>query len=338
MEIPPESWRQNSLDRQLVESILLDQIDVTTGDELQALLRCYRDSGLLDIRIYQARSSHGWKRQAALAAIGRTREPEAIGALSEALSSPQPREVTSAVRGLGRIGLPQAAIPILDRLAEGQLKVPEIPLKSALVNCCREQPSLLLNYLRNCEDSVREVLTRSLAEVISPELGDELALLCQDPCPEVRASVARALGKIRPEFGVPMLTTMTMDEVWFVRLRAVVSLAAFKDPSSIDVLVRCTSDPNRVVRQRAAMALVQFQNEQRFILQQIIDLNDKYALHSFVSELQRCGHYGKLIHLLKANQWKSGYEDLIKAVDYAHQELSMKAVQARPSIKEATVS
>ena len=328
LQVPPESWRNKRLDRDLVETILLDQIDVAAGDELKALLHCYRDSGLLDLRIHQARKSRGWKRQAALAALGRTREPEAIPALTEALDAKRSREITSAVRALGRIGLPEAAVPILERLVEGHLPVPPVPLKSALVNCCRTKPALLLRYMSGAQTEVREILARSLAEVISPELGEELAKLCQDPSEEVRASVARALGQVQPVFACALLSTMTMDKVWFVRLRAATSLAAFKDPSCIDVFVRLLCDVNRVVRQRAALALVAFPRHAKDILELIIATQDKYALHSYVSELQRSGGYGDLLRILRARETKPGFPELIQAIEAAHQDLSLRELSA----------
>jgi HEAT repeat protein len=324
MEIAPGTWRNTELDREIIETILLDQIDVASGDELGSLLRCYRDSGLLDLRIQQVRSARGWKRQAALAALGRTREPEAIAALTEALDSRGSQEMTSAVRALGRIGLPEAGLPLLERLTEGKLLVPPVPLKSALVNCCRTRPALLLRYLPAAQSETREILARSLAEVISPELGEELGELCQDSSPEVRASVARALRQIAPAFASALLSTMTMDDVWFVRLRAVTSLAAFKDPNSIDIFVRSLCDTNRVVRQRSALALVDFPNHAKYILQLIIATEDKYALHSYVSELQRSARCGDLLRILRAKKINPGYAELIHALEAAQKDLSLR--------------
>ena len=52
------------------------------------LLARLRNSGLLDLRIRDARTSQGWDRRSALLTLGRTRAPEAVPALVEALESP----------------------------------------------------------------------------------------------------------------------------------------------------------------------------------------------------------------------------------------------------------
>ena len=52
-------WRFNPLDCDIVESILLDSIEMSSAHELPPLLDCLRVSGLLDMRIYEARRSRG---------------------------------------------------------------------------------------------------------------------------------------------------------------------------------------------------------------------------------------------------------------------------------------
>ena len=136
-KIPAEDWRFNPLDCDIVESILLDSIEMSPADELSPLLDCLRVSGLLDMRIYEARTSRGWKQRTALLALGRTRAMEAIPALAAGLDSHLRETRIAAVRGLGRTARMEAAIAILDRIVTGQFDAPERSLKNALVNCCR---------------------------------------------------------------------------------------------------------------------------------------------------------------------------------------------------------
>src|SRR5208282_4809606 len=108
-KIPGSAWRLNQLDSQIIEDILLDGIEVSDKDRLPAFLACLRNSGLLDLRIREARSLEGWQRRAVLLALGRTRAPEAVPALVEALESSSEETRLAAVRGLGRLSSPQAA-------------------------------------------------------------------------------------------------------------------------------------------------------------------------------------------------------------------------------------
>src|SRR5262249_30561961 len=215
-KIPGSAWRLNALDCQIVEDILLDSIEVSATDQLSAFLACLRNSGLLDLRIRQARASEGWERRSVLLALGRTRAPEAIPALVEALESSSEETRVAAVRGLGRISLAQAAVPLLDLFVEGDLRVPEHTFKNALLNCCRDAPGIIFPYLNYVTGRARELLARILGELASPVMGKELLILAADPLPEVRASAARALAKVQPEISFPVLSTLAVDAEWFV--------------------------------------------------------------------------------------------------------------------------
>src|ERR1700681_3199940 len=71
-KISAEDWRFDTIDCEIVESILLDTIEMATPDQLSKPLDCLRASGLLEMRICEARMSRGWKRRTALLALGRT--------------------------------------------------------------------------------------------------------------------------------------------------------------------------------------------------------------------------------------------------------------------------
>src|SRR5690348_7387694 len=145
-EIPAEKWRNEPLDREVVETMLFDSIDGANEDELPMLVNFLRRSGLLDVRLHEARWSEGWRQRAALVALGRTRTREAIAPLVDALNSPNIDIRTAAVRGLGAIGLVEAAVPILERIATDEINVPVAALSTALVQCCGQTPRKLLRY------------------------------------------------------------------------------------------------------------------------------------------------------------------------------------------------
>jgi len=297
-QIPARSWRLRPLDCSIVEAMLLDAIETSTADQLPALLLRLRDSGLLDMRIFEARKLHGWRQRSALVALGRTRAPEAVPALAEALDSPSLDTRIAAVRGLGRTGLIEAAVPLLDCYVAGQLQVPEHVLKNALAACCRSYPSILLSYLNHSRGVIRELLARVLGELAGPDLLDELLVLTADPLPEVRASAARALGNAKSSVALAALAALSVDPVWFVRLRAMVALGSLEHSGRIKPLLQGLCDVNRNVRQRAAWALARVEPDLAIILEQVIDTRDKYALQAFVSELERSGAMDKVIQAI----------------------------------------
>ncbi|HLB91482.1 MAG TPA: HEAT repeat domain-containing protein [Terriglobales bacterium] len=329
-KIPAEDWRFKALDCDIVQSILLDSIETSPTDELPPLLDCLRVSGLLDMRIYEARTSRGLKQRTALLALGRTRAREAIPALAAGLDSNLRETRIAAVRGLGRTARMEAAIPILDRIVTGRFDAPERSLKNALVNCCRSYPEVLVNYVEQTQGPVRELLARVLGELASPSLGEELLVLASDVLPEVRASAARALGNTNSSYTLPALHTLAADPEWFVRLRAVVALGQIENVGKIRILLRSLCDANRHVRQRAAWALARMEPQLDQILEDVVATKDDYALQAFVSELERSGAVEKIVGGFAGAGRHSAESALMEVVAEARKrvELTGKAVAA----------
>jgi HEAT repeat protein len=167
------------------------------------------------------------------------------------------------------------------------------------------------------------LLARVLAEMVTPELGEDLILLATDNDPEVRASAARAMGNSQPAFALPVLSVMVLDTEWFVRLRAVVALASINHNGRIRPLLRALCDPNRYVRQRAAWALAQMGSNLDRILTQVVETRDNYALQAFISELERSGAIEKLVDALQKNQDQNTARNiLLETLDVTRQKIA----------------
>jgi hypothetical protein len=293
-EIPYGTWRKKPFDRRIVETIALDAFEAAGPEESARLLKFLRTSGLIEKRIFEARQLKGWRRRRSLVALGRTRAPEGIPALAEGLRDRDLETRMAALRGLGRTASPQAAEEILAWLGEKGLTVPELPLQSALVQCCAEQPQLLLPYIQNAENRLREVLGRVLGEVATPSLGMDLLQFVGDDLDELRAAAARAMSQTQSAVAPEVLTELAADPVWFVRLRAIVSLGKLSDCQSIPTLLRGLTDSNRLVRLRAAEGLVGLNTEMVPIFEKVVATRDRYGLHAYLTALENAGMRAKL--------------------------------------------
>ncbi len=300
-EISFETWRRKRFDRRIVEAIALDAFEAAGPEQSARLLKFLRTSGLIEKRIFEARHLKGWRRMRSLVALGRTRAPEGIPALAEGLRDRDLETRLAALRGLGRMACPQAAEEILAWLGEKGLTVPDLPLQGALVQCCAERPQLLLPYIKNAENHLREVLGRVLGEVATPSLGPDLLQFVGDDLDELRAAAARAMSQTHSAFAPEVLSELAADPVWFVRLRAIVSLGKLSDCRTIPTLLRGLTDSNRLVRWRAAEALVGLKTEMVPIFDKVVAARDRYGLHAYLTALENAGQRGQLEVELKAN-------------------------------------
>lgn len=293
-EIPYETWRSKPSDRRLVETIVLDAFEIAAPQESARLLKFLRASGLVEKLIFDARHHRGWRRHRALVALGRTRAPEGIPALAEGLRDRAMETRLAALRGLARMACPEAAQEILTWVDEAGLAVPELPLQSALIQCCAERPQVLLPHLQHAQGNVREVLGRVLGEVATTSLGPDALRFVDDDLDELRAAAARALSHADPGMAVEVLSELTQDPVWFVRLRAVVSLGKLNHPSAIPLLLRGLTDSNRLVRLRAAEGLIDFKAEMLSIFEKVVATKDRYGFYGYLTALENAGLQGRL--------------------------------------------
>jgi HEAT repeat protein len=285
-ELPFETWRNKPFDRRIVETIVLDALDGASPVESARLLKFLRASGLIEKRIFEARKHTGWRRLRALVALGRTRAPEGITALAEGLRAGDMEIRLAALRGLSRTAAPQAGKEILAWASEVGLVVPALPLQSALIQCCVERPQILLPYLQHAAGPLREVLGRVLGEIATPSLGTELLQFVDDDVDELRGAVARAMSHLAPGIALDVLKQLAHDSVWFVRLRAIVSLRELGDSRTIPALLDGLTDSNRLVRLRAAEGLVEFKAEMTAIFEKVAASGDRYALHAYLTALE----------------------------------------------------
>jgi len=253
-----------------------------------------RTSGLIEKRIFEAQHLKGWRRMRALVALGRTRAPEGVPALAEALRDRHLEIRLAALRGLGRTACPQAAEEILTWVGEWGLQVPALPLQSALIQCCGERPQLLLPFVKQAEGPLREILGRVLGEVATPALGLELLQFVGDEREELRAAAARAMSQTDPGLALDALTELAQDTTWFVRLRAIIGMGRLADPRAIPTLLKGLTDSNRLVRLRAAEGLVQFRAILVPVFEQVVQLRDRYGLHAFLTALENADLREKL--------------------------------------------
>jgi HEAT repeat protein len=230
----------------------------------------------------------------ALVALGRTRAPEGIPALGEALRDRDLEARLAALRGLGRTASPRAAEEILAWVGEKGLTVPALPLQSALIQCCAERPQILLPYVQNAQGPLRAALGRVLGEVATPSLGLDLLQFVGDDLEELRAAAARALAHSPSGMALDVLSELAQDPTWFVRLRAIVSLGQISDRRSVPALLRGLTDSNRLVRLRAAEALVALKTEILPIFQQVVAAGDRYGLHAYLTALENANALAQL--------------------------------------------
>jgi HEAT repeat protein len=163
----------------------------------------------------------------------------------------------------------------------------------------------MLPHLHHADKTVREVLGRVLGEVATPSLGPELLQFADDELPELRAAAARGLSYLSPGSAVSVLSELSKDAVWFVRLRAIVSLGRLCHSTALPFLLHGLTDSNRLVRLRAAEGLVNFKTDSVQIFEMVVALHDQSGLHAYLTALENAGLHAGLVAAIKDDTFAS---------------------------------
>jgi HEAT repeat protein len=115
-----------------------------------------------------------------------------------------------------------------------------------------------------------------------------------DDLDELRAGAARALAQSPLGLALDVLTELARDPTWFVRLRAIVSLGKLSDRRAMPPLRRGLTDSNRLVRLRAAEALIALKTEMVPIFRQVVAAGDRYGLHAYLTAVENANVLARL--------------------------------------------
>jgi HEAT repeat protein len=134
-----------------------------------------------------------------------------------------------------------------------------------------------------------------------------------------------------------VLAELARDPTWFVRLRAIVSLGKLSGRRAIPPLLHGLTDSNRLVRLRAAEALVAMTTEMPAIFQQVVATRDRYALHAFLTAVENANVLPRLEQELQnspllAAEERIKLQDVLRSGHIVPEALDVPPVAAAVSV------
>jgi HEAT repeat protein len=222
-------------DQQALADVLARYSRKLSGEAGTRIGSYFRTSEAMRAALGELRSRHAWRRAKAAYQLGDMCCPEVAADLRATLGDKSQDVRASAARSLGRLGIVDAARPIIEQLVAGRL--PHGVAGQALVEL---GPAAVPELRRITDDSDASV--RATALTVIGFVGDandsDIALhALRDGSAEVREAAAEALGRIGAYDAEVELSGRLDDRVRGVRAAAAVALGRLDAGSAVPKLL-----------------------------------------------------------------------------------------------------
>ena len=228
-----------------------------------------------------------------LAAAGQT--DRLVPLLRQTLAEHDPEIAGAALAALGRLRDPAAAAALVGALKERQYApsriatyLDQFPLPVA---------GLVAGLLHHPDAGVRYWGATLASRHPFETAASDLTALTRDPAPVVRKAAIASLAHLAPAAAVPAARGLLGDAVWYVRAHAARALAEAGDIESADAIAPLLADSEWWVRLAARESLQRMGEEVWSVLVPYLDHEDTFARNGAAEVLQNMGVLDSLIVL-----------------------------------------
>jgi HEAT repeat protein len=222
-----------------------------TGDADARIAAYFGGKPALHTALSDLRRRRMWRRAAAAYRLGDMADPGVAPALLRALGDDKRPVRAAAARGLGRLEIVDAALPLVEALVSG--RVPNGVAGQALVELGPAGVPELRPIAEHPEPQVRAAAV-TLIGLVGDSRDTQLAVRgLEDPSADVRRSSAETLGRIGGPTAEAPLRAALEDRIHFVRAAAATALGTLRSVSAVPELL----DMARTDRFRPARAAAQ---------------------------------------------------------------------------------
>lgn len=296
-----ELWEDSAADdRMAIEDVLATETHFASELEVSVFRGAVTGCSVYTSWLARLRTGRMLERVRAARMLGYFPDGRGIQALTQALHDRSPKVVLSSLLSLGRLRALAAVPELVKSLPDLPRTIPNVTLTAVLAGCARQEPESLAGLMKSADERLRLVGAWAISEIADTSVLTHLVAAIADRYPEVRAKVARGLGRIPDAESVAALQIMVRDPVWFVRYRALRALGDLRAPEGTDPALSALADEVREVRYGAAYALRKIRGMESRIVVELLRAGGQLGFDSLISEWDRAGFLyllaGELTH------------------------------------------
>ena len=287
--LPPVPRREQPV----VLDLLLRYRALLRGPEAAHITDYLEDQGYVQRAVVGLRSRNRWRRATSAVLLGRMRSDAAVTALVGLMSDESDDVRVVAARSLAAIGDPQAVEALTAALSDPSRWTATTVATNLIEMGPAAVPTLI--DIASAADSGRAgaydaavTAVRVLGEIRDPRAEPVLIDLLEAANDlNARARAAAALGAVGGPLASPALRVALRDRDWQVRAQAASSLGALGDRGSVQALSAVIEDDSWWVRRNCAEALGALGEPGREALRTLTGSRDRYVRDCCLGVLQK---------------------------------------------------
>jgi HEAT repeat protein len=244
-------------DRNLREK-LVGLLQDSKSRERAASALAMQGANSLEVLVEELDSDDSEVRKAAVEALGKLGDPQAVEPLGELLETGTPIDRRASIDALVAIGGPDATELLENYLTSDEPQMRELVLRGLGRLAGRERADAIRKCCKDPDERVRQAALELLPDVAGDAALPELLDALRHGTPRVRAKAAQSLARVPGSDSIAALREALGDEDAWTRYFAVRGIGALKDAASADRLkAMAASDPAEQVRVAAGETMIE---------------------------------------------------------------------------------
>lgn len=275
--------------------ILKRQSKIPPGKFSDQLMECINDSGKIpDIERIAKNSRRKWRRIEAIIMLGYLNSANALGILKQSLCSRDNDIAYFSLVSLGHIRNTESARILFANINNKAFSGYKIA--SMLESFPPDIVEILIKGLEDQDENLRLWSIRLLSRFKPKQCAKRISDFVTDPSADIRAAVCECLGEIAADGFKEAIQKCLNDNIWYVRLQAVIALEKIFGAKSVTAIASLLKDGNWLLRERVKDIMIKYFSESLVSIERFLLEENQDVKQSCIEIMDASGYRDKILN------------------------------------------